>query len=302
LLKLQSGILPLAKSTVLGWSLPGQGIAYGDCGDLRFRGCLNVEAHQGALDDPERNGKAFVQGYYRSCNRKECPKCYESWAALEASRSLYRLLSYSVSKKMVRELYEIKDPEKRSMYVEAAFKHSKRKPIHLILSVSEEDWSLSIESLRSKAYKIAKKSGFKGGLSIFHPFREHHIKKSWYWSPHFHMVGYGWIRNVRSLYQGHGWVIKNAGVRKSVFATLLYQLSHAGVHKDHHVVTWFGSLAYNKLIVDPEPEVKPCCPLCGSELVELVFVGGLDRPPPDEEGMFWLEAEDWRLKSYEGTW
>jgi hypothetical protein len=146
-------------------------------------------------------------------------------------------------------------------------------------------------------YKLAKKCGLFGGCSIFHPFREHE-DKSWYWSPHFHVLGFGWVRHVKTLYEKYGWIIKNVGVRKSVHATLMYQLSHAGVHKDHHVVTWFGALSYNKLRVDPFREVKPCCPLCDHELEDLLFCGSLDRPPPDVEGNYFLCAEDWKVKGY----
>lgn len=297
------GILPLAKSTDLGltsqfsqfgWGLPGHGVAYGDCGQLRFRGCLNVEEHHGSLDDPVREGKVFVQGYYRSCGRKECPVCYESWAGLEAGRAVHRLLSFCVSGKMLEEIYEIKDEDERSQRIEVCFKHGRRKPIHVIFSVPESLYGMDITVLRPLLYKLAKKCGLSGGLAIFHPFREYDVQKTWYWSPHFHMLGFGWVRNVKTLYERYGWIIKNVGVRKSVHATLMYQLSHAGVRKDRHVVTWFGGLSYNKLRVDPLPEFKPCCPLCGSELVELVFCGGLDRPPPDREGNYWLFAEDWK--------
>jgi len=294
---LEEGILPISEKYRSEWSLPAHGSQYADCGDLRFRGCLNVEVHHESLEDSERRGKVFVQGYYRSCGRKECPICYESWAGLEAGRASYRLLSFCASKKTVREIFSIVDEKKRSRYVDRAFRSARRKVIHTIFSVPESLWSEKIEVLRSLLYKIAKKSGLFGGCAIFHPYRNH--KKGsdqWYWSPHFHVLGFGWIRHVKVLYERYGWIIKNAGVRKTVHGTLMYQLSHAGVHKEHHVVTWFGALSYNKLRVDPMPEVKPVCPICGSELVELVFCGGLDRPPPDVEGSFWLCSEDWREK------
>jgi len=278
------------------WVLAGHGVAYFDCGALRFRGCLRSELHHGSLEDPFREGKVFVQGYYRSCNRKECPVCYESWAGLESARAVHRLLSYCVSKKTVDEIYSIKDPELRSEYVERAFKHARRKPIHVIFSVPEVLWSEKIEVLRVHLYKIAKKCGLSGGCAIFHPFREHHVQKTWYWSPHFHVIAFGWVKDVRSLHSRYGWIIKNVGVRASVHATLLYQLSHAGVHKDHHVVTWFGACSYNKLRVAPLPEFKPVCPVCGSDLEDLLWCGGLDRPPPDIEGNFWCHASDWRVK------
>jgi len=304
-----SGIMPLAKSTKrksfslisqlhiiperkgihCGWSVPGNGVAYADCGALRFRGCLNVDEHGGALDDPGRQGKAYVQGYYRSCNRKECPKCCGSWASLEANRAVYRLLSFCVSRDLVREIYSIMDDERRSRYLERAFSHARKKVIHVIFSVPRDFYHEDISVLRASLYKIAKKCGLSGGLAIFHPFRSKD------WSPHFHVLAFGWVRHVKVLYERYGWVIKNVGVRKTVFGTLIYQLSHAGVHEDHHTVTWFGSLSYNKMFVDPLPECRPVCPLCGGSLVDLVFCGSLDRPPPDKEGDYFLPLSDWKV-------
>jgi len=284
------------KYQIGGWNLPGHGVAYSDCGSLRFRGCLNVKEHHGTLEDPEREGEAYVQGYYRSCARKECPICYESWAGLEASRAEYRLLSFCVSKKGVAEIYENQDSGKRSEYIERAFRFARHKVIHVIFSIPEISWGLKIEALRPLLYKIVKKCGLLGGCAIFHPFRENRVQGTWYWSPHFHVVGFGWVKGVRSLHSRYGWIIKNAGVRKSVHATLMYQLSHAGVHGEHHVVTWFGRLAYNKLRVVLLPESKSVCPLCGDELTDLVWCGGLDRPPPDREGSYYLPPSDWKEK------
>lgn len=290
-------ILPISEKYRVefnGWMLVGNGSKYLDCGSLRFRGCLNIHEHNSL--DPNINGKAFVQGYYRSCARKECPICYESWSGLEAERASYRLLNYAVSKNLVRELYSIKDLDKRSRFVDHAFRSSKRRVIHVIFSVPKSSYASEISVLRGQLYKLAKKSGLFGGCVIFHPFRNKTKgKNEWFFSPHFHVLGFGWIRNTKDIYEKSGWIIKNAGVRKSVHNTLMYQLSHAGVHKDVHVVTWFGALSYNKLKIEPIPEVKPVCPLCESELEELVFCGGLDRPPPKEKGDYFLDVIDWKV-------
>jgi hypothetical protein len=287
------GIPPVSEKYQIGdWTLPGQGEAYSDCGELRFRGCLHVGGHHGG----EREGKAFVKGYYRSCNRKQCPKCYEKWASLEASRAVYRLLHFCASKKAIERVYLIKDDEKRYLAIEGLFAKAKRKPIHVVFSVPKRFYSENITRLRPRMYKLSQKSGLYGGCAIFHPYRERKKLKTWYFSPHFHVVGFGWVRNVKYLYEHYGWIIKNIGLRKTVHGTLFYQLSHAGVHKDHHVVTWFGRLSYNKLRVEPVPVLKPSCPLCERPLIELVWCGSLDRPPPDKEGVFWLSAEDWAEK------
>ena len=253
--------LPIAKSTSSeGWSLPGHGSPYSDCGSLRFRGCLNVADHHKALDR-EQEGKAFVQAYRRSCGRKECPVCYESWAALEAGRIEFRL-SYYVGKW--------------------------RKPVHISVNPSPELWGIPFVKLRSSAYRVLKRVGIVGGSMIYHHSRQDEVGK-WFFSPHFHVIGYGWHRG----FSIPGWVVKNHGVRKSVFFTAMYQLSHAGVNSDYHTVTWFGELSYNKLKAPELVEEKPKCPLCGLELVPLIFVGSNRVPPPIDEGDYFFDCCDW---------
>jgi len=265
-----SGIIAYSEkyqTQISEWSLPGHGEAYADCGTIRFRGCLNVADHHQALDR-NQEGKAFVQAYRRSCGRKECPKCYESWAGLEAGRVEFRLNYYAGKWK---------------------------RPIHVSANPSPELWGLPFEKLRSSAYHILKRVGIVGGSMIYHPFRQDDSKK-WVFSPHFHMIGYGWHRG----FYIKGWVVKNHGVRKSVFYTAMYQLSHAGVNPQYHTVTWFGELSYNKLKAPPLIEEKPKCPLCGLELVPLIFVGEGRVPPPIEEGDYFLAVEDWL--EHHGRW
>jgi hypothetical protein len=240
-------------------------MAYSTCGKIGYRGCLHVEDHvQTALDDLERSGKAFVQVFKHSCNRKECPVCYESWAGLEASRIEHRLEGYS---------------------------GKWRRVIHLSVNPEESFWSLSYPNLRSRVYKVLKQVGIVGGSVIFHPFRESE-DGLWRFAPHFHVLGYGW-HNGREI---QGWVVKNHGVRKSVSGTAIYQLSHAGVHKSYHTITWFGCMSYNKLEVEPLVSEKPRCPLCDRKLVPLVFRSENGLDPPIEEGDFWLSVDDWYEK------
>jgi len=275
------GILPIAKSTLWqNWSLPGHGESYRDCGDWRYKGCLNVEGHAvHRLDCVSYEGKVFVKRYRRSCDRAECPICYEKWASRAAFRAERRLKQYC------------------SGY---------RRPIHVIVSPSQVDCdSLDYAELRLKAYNILKKVGIEGGVCIVHPFRENE-DKSWYLSPHFHFVCYGWIRNVGAMYEKEGWIVKNLGIRKSVYATLHYQLTHAGVHRPSEeakffekegkkaTITWFGALSYNKLKVEEE-EGKEKCPVCEKPLVALKWIHW-DRPPPlpEEEGEYFVDPEGWR--------
>jgi len=250
------------------WGLPGHGEAYYNCGHLKNKGCLNVEGHkQNLVDGTAAAGKVFVRRYRRTCMRAQCPICYESWAGREAGKIEYRLRA---SPKKARD-------------------------IHVVVSPSTMDvLRLSYEDLRRKTYVVAKKSGFWGGSCIFHPFRKEVLTGKWYFSPHFHLLGFGWIRGTKEGFEDHGWVVKNLGVRKTVSGTALYQLSHAGVHERYHTITWFGRLAYNKLRVPKQERPVEICPICGEPLRQLYYFGAAVLP--EEEGDFWFEPEGWEYK------
>lgn len=243
------------------WELPGRGVAWESCGEFRSRGCLNV-------DGKGHGGKAWIQVYPWSCGRRECPICYESWVRREAARANHRLEAYPGRWK---------------------------RAIHVVLSPPKGIWT--IENLRKKAYFILKWVGIEGGCMVYHPLRawKHEGKiVGWYYSPHFHVVGYGYLHdNVGSVHGKTGWIVKNKGIRISTVATLVYQLSHAGVCKDHHTLTWFGCMAYNKLKTEQLEVGKRICPLCGDELSDLVWIGEGDLPIPRIAGEFLVDPGGW---------
>jgi hypothetical protein len=283
------GILPIAKSTfsVLGWDLVGHGEPYHDCGDTLVFGCLNVEEHTQDCLDKDVVGKVFLDLRKRACLRAVCPICYEKWAGKEAHKIEYRLSQWKGS----------------------------GKAIHLMISVPKSLWYIPLEDLRSKSYQVARKVGFFGGSCIVHPFREicklcgshkDDLTKRcencgcseflWYFSPHFHLIGFGWIRGdkVKELHNKEGWITKNLGTRDSVFATAHYQLSHCGIKEGKHTVTWFGRLSYNDKNFKPKPEdvEKKTCPLCGGELFQLRWVGEGELPFI-EEGEYFDSPSNW---------
>jgi hypothetical protein len=173
---------------------------------------------------------------------------------------------------------------------------------------------LTYRQLRTEAVRVLKKAGLRGGCLIYHPWRELEdsagVKTGeWYYSPHFHSVGFGWIHGTPEISLRDGWVVKNHGLRKNVYATLMYQLSHAGVSmpvarcgilpiakstgSKMHTVTWWGACSYNVLRVPREVlESKECCPICKGPLFTLVFVGTGD-PPADLEADLFLPVSDW---------
>ena len=162
----------------------------------------------------------------------------------------------------------------------------------MIASVPKRLWFLPFQELRKEAYIQVKESGFIGGSCVWHPFRETEDGR-WYFSPHFHMFGYGWIQGTKKIYENSGWVIKNEGIRKTLHGTAMYQLSHAGIHKKFHTVTWFGRLSYNNLRCKKMPKKEDKCPLCGADLVKLIWMGEGLCSVPDELGEYKVSSEGW---------
>jgi len=248
-----------------GWHLPAVDLPKDDCGKWQTKGCLNVAAHKGT----EFEGKIFIKTFQKSCYRAACMTCYKKWNARESNKATRRVEKYE--------------------------KLSKNPAKHIVISVPSWKHYDELSELRKQAYKILKSVNCNGGTLIYHPFRYDKKTKQWYFSPHFHVIGFGWISNVEEIYSKHGWIVKNKGVRDSVFATFYYQLSHAGIKKGYHTLTWFGDLSYSKLKIEKE-ENSDVCPLCKAKL-RLVFYYGLFgwEPPPETEVEVWLEPEGWRI-------
>jgi len=248
-----------------GWHLPAIDLPKDDCGKWQTKGCLNVAAHKGT----EFEGKIFIKTFQKSCYRAACMTCYKKWNARESNKATRRIEKYE--------------------------KLSKKPSKHIVISVPSWKYYDELRELRKQAYKILKSVNCNGGTLIYHPFRYGKKTKQWYFSPHFHVIGFGWISNVEEIYNEHGWIVKNKGVRDSVFATFYYQLSHAGIKKGYHTLTWFGDLSYSKLKVEEEPS-SDVCPLCEAKLRPVFYYGLFGwEPPPETEVEVWVEPEGWRI-------
>jgi len=258
------GILPYGQTTVYGksskawesgdfadFSLVKSGDSHTNCGQIFAVGCLNVEAHEGMnLDGVDMSGKAVIKYVRTSCKRPLCPICWLDWANRECDVANKRLDAFILKNRGGKAL----------------------KPIHVIVSVPHEDYGLSFPNMRKKVYRALKRVGLLGGMMIYHPKRKNKAKV-WYFSPHFHILGYGWLQNIRQNYVHSGYVVKNIGVRKSVRGTIFYQLSHMGISPKFRTITWFGMLAYNRLKVPKIKKEAQICPLCGNRLRMLIWIG-----------------------------
>ena len=229
-----------------GWHLPGQEPKKSDCGKWLFMGCLNKERHP--------NNQVFLKPFQKSCFRADCEKCCFKWLGKSASRATKRI-----------ELYE---------------KQSKKTAKHIIISVPDFDIYKPKKYLAKKVYNILKKVHAVAGLVVFHPFRYKKLEQKWYYAPHFHVIGFGWIENTKELFFESGYIVKNLGKRDSVFGTIYYQLSHAGIKKHNHTLVYFGECSYSKLKIDENDEESKKCPYCKEFLTQVDYVADY-RIEPD---------------------
>ena len=272
------GILPISQSTVYGGplnSVPlvGSGESKLVCGSFFTVGCLNVDEHRGMnLDGVLMDGKGYFERHKRTCHDPLCPVCWESWASREMKRVKKRLDAFHL-------------------------KGRKLQVVHVTVSVPKKDYDKSLLVLRSKVYRVLRSVHFLGGMAILHPRRKN-AEGSWYFSPHFHVLGYGWLTDVRKNYIASGYVVKNIGIRKTVEGTIWYQLSHAGVPEGRHVVTWFGVCSYNKLRLAKEEKETRVCPVCGNPLRQVLWIGHDEKDLPDVDGfVFWDDPHNWQEKN-----
>lgn len=249
-----------------GWGLPSHGVSKETCGTFFMSGCLNISDHP--------DGQGVFKAKVHRCFSPKCPICWKSWCGREAGRISDRVKAWRGGR-----------------------------PIHYMVSPPRRLWGLDPRKLRRKAYIISKKTGFLGGSCIFHPFRLEIGSNRWYFSPHFHFIGYGWIsgKKVAEIYASKGWISKNIGIRKTVFGTAYYQLTHAGVwygENRRHSVTWFGVLSYNKLMIPKRVSKPVACPYCGSKMVTLIWIGEGDPPLPSA-GIYLACADGWTTRMNE---
>jgi len=237
------------------------------CGVFVTEGCDNTLSHPKEM--------LYAQNKRLTCKSAKCSVCWDSWLVRESSRVTERI------------------DEFRMLGERKGFRSTT--PIHVIVSPPKWIRNLSWTELKKTFRKMVKRAGIIGGVSMFHAGRLSSDKKTWFYSPHFHMIGFGWVVNTNKISSEEGWVIKNKGIRKTsaeVYSTVAYLLSHTAIAKGIHSVTWFGDLSYSaKYASELKREIEESeadrCPYCSQYLV-LFNVNATDRPPPDKEwfGLF----------------
>jgi hypothetical protein len=268
--------------------LVGQGPVTNPCKCGKFGGffgCLHIENHDvTTLDGHNHSGEVYVRKFFHSCDKPTCSVCFKrGWCVREAGNIESRL----------------KEASRRFGQIE-----------HIFLSVGASDHELPFDKLKVKAINALRRRGIHGGCIIFHAFRyadyQEHLEKGvpfgWYFSPHFHILGfveggYGRCRSckrswldcaacngfkglTRRCYEKDECIVDVLGKRKSVFGTAWYQLNHMSIRKGKertHTVTWFGTCSYRRLKLKKADRIRrDVCPICGSDLIRVRYVGGGD--------------------------
>jgi len=237
-------------------TLPGHGNAGENCQESLVYFC-------------RRCGHTFL--VKRSCMARECPHCYEKWASKEGKMAALRFW-------MGRRVLTRGGRSKRD-----------RRALHVVVSMPPSD--LPLEDLRARARGILKSHGCVGGCMIEHPFRQDEGGRFVLDDhDHFHVFGL-FFGDVPPGGNDPGGVVfkivKDAkrgdynGFRRmrELRAAIRYVLTHCGVRKGKHSLTWFGEMSYNMLstaclnemfpdVLDHAKEYVRRCPRCGSEDVE----------------------------------
>jgi len=108
-----------------------------------------------------------------------------------------------------------REANKATRRIEKYEKLSGKKAKHIIVSVPTWLYYKSKKELAKESYKILNDIGCIGGTTIFHPFRYKKELRQLYYSPHFHIIGFGWIEKTTENYYKNGWIVKNKGFRDS---------------------------------------------------------------------------------------
>lgn len=304
----------------LEFDLPGHGSKKPECGKTQAKGCDRSHDHVHGKDFVRLYRRTCLS---REC--PVCYESWASRAAERAMIRLatYAAGAKTVSAIMKKCLQEnrlrsrrIYHEDLRDRLEEEVLKYSwsSHKAVkHFVISPPDptlvDHSQSSIKKLRLQAQKIARERGVEGGSFICHPYRlrcsnpvchatipDFHKKfcpkcgatgVEWFWSVHFHGIGFGWIQGTAQGFEKDGWIVKNLGKRSSVFATFQYVLSHAGVSpggRGIYTISWFGKLSYRSMHDNLPPELeslRELCPYCEAPLRLMIWLKGLDDPPPE---------------------
>ncbi len=240
-----------------GWKLPGTFDKYNICGKGYYKKCREHK---------------FVRRFVYHCGRMGCEICTKRAGSRMAKKIERRVWLYGLR---IRSLSNGKNNPYPSHVVESPDPKSKF-------------WSYSKVKQVSTLKRAREIAGIKGGAEINHLWRFQNDKTKSYYSPHKHLIAYGWIKEdafdlIKKELKIEINYVKTGTLktRLDVFATAYYQLSHCAVKENKHSVKWFGKLSYSKIsnkvleqykdeeykLQDIDIEKTKQCPICSERLV-----------------------------------
>jgi len=249
----------IGQSKALNWSLLGQ--------EEPQRTCGLVIGWVGCPEHPQ-----FFRPLIQTCSKPSCSNeaCVSRWALKATKRATERLWQGIKLYQKIGQRTTLK---------------------HIVVSPPKTDYHLmhtkdGFAKLKNKVITQLKKAGCGGGSIVFH-----HSRHGQNISPHFHIIGSGYIHNTKEIQTQSGYVVFNAGKRTTeleVLATLKYQLSHCSLSKQEgkeqrttHVISYFGQFSYTKVLCSKVEKIlmPVICGHCGGAIKRHNFE---DKPSVEE--------------------
>lgn len=272
------------------------GTPYHTCGKVRNVGCLDTHAHVYSIS--ASSGKlGRVKNVMMRCHRFQCPICSRDRMVEETEYCVKRIRAgnrgYKNGFRIEKVIHVTISPPKNLYYLD-----------------NIEDFY----KLRRRANYWLKKAGMRGYMMVYHPYRQNKEEiwkntpyyMNWRYSPHFHIIGYGWInwvnknKGIDLHKQSKGWVVVNHRIRKSIGATVYYQLSHCGVKDNRNTVTWVGSLSTKRFEYSRPKNPLSYCPVCGRRWMPVKYVGKGSSPlEGGTREILEVYTDNWRYCSWE---
>lgn len=268
----------IGEDDIIQWITPGHGR---DCGK-------SVRAH--TIESCEHDIGHYVQIEPDHCGSLSCPNCAPYLVQYNSIEQAQKILSGS-------KYAESNDRADRVLQ-------------HIAVSPPERVYYKFLTpdgfaEMSKYAVKIATEIGLKGGMVIFHPYRQNGIsddddlpedyvptatndgnKRSARFSPHFHIIGFGWVTpSSADFMQTHkGWMYKalRTGQKRlrtlpDVVGVVNYVMSHVGLYSEASVqrfgrkqsINWFGMC--NSRVLSNVGEIRVhtqrLCEICGSDFI-----------------------------------
>ncbi len=216
---------PYVPREFIVWSMPAH-----DLTRPQRKRCGFIRASNGSMvysACPE-DAEHYIKGKRRHCWSLHCPECMNDTALKRGIAVEKRLLTYAeLSRKKGQ------DPGKIGHWVISP-------PQELVKSLCQS--KPEFDDLNKYVELCMKEHGAKSGVQIFHPWRQ--TEDEWEFSPHFHILCYGFIDTRSFLRQNPGWIIKKVHAKediKSIRHTAAYLFTHMGLplyEKDPDDIDW----------------------------------------------------------------